>query len=131
MGKRLPLFLIFFFTIVTVGAQKKSTLYKANQWLDIRGEGGFVKAYNNPKKEKAEVLLSIDIISVTLGITKYDYKLNSFYRFSAAQWRYVVTRGGKNYEIVISEHKPEQYSIGIDGEWIINQITDVSIFEEK
>jgi hypothetical protein len=119
---------LILFVINSVNGQDKSTLYKADQWLDIKGKG-LAKAYSNPERKKAEVILSISSIKVTLGTTKYDYKLISFYRFSAVQWRYVVSRDNRTFEIVISEHRPEEYSIGIDGEWMVTPITDVRIKE--
>lgn len=122
------------FTLASIG-QTKATLYKADQWLDTKAKGGWAKAYKDPTKEKAEVLLTIKSIKVTLGAKIYDYKLISFYRFSPVQWRYVVTLNGKTYEIVISQHSleidNETYSIGIDGEWMLHSITDVSIVNIK
>jgi hypothetical protein len=122
------------FALASVG-QTKATLYKANQWLDIKSKGGWAKAYKDPTKEKAEVLLTIKSIKVTLGAKTYDYKLISFYRFSPVQWRYVVTLNGKTYEIVISQHSleidNETYSIGIEGEWMLASITDVSVVDIK
>ena len=125
---------ITLFTLASVG-QTKATLYKADQWLDTKGKGGWAKAYKDPTKEKAEVLLTIKSIKVKLGAKTYDYKLISFYRFSPVQWRYVVTLNGKISEIVISQHSleidNETYSIGIDGEWMIHSITDVSVVDIK
>lgn len=118
------------FTLVSFG-QTKATLYKASQWADVKGKGSFGKAMDNPTKEKAEVLLTIKNIKVTLGVKTYVYKLVSFYRYSAVQWRYSVILDGKNYEISISEHSPENYSIIIDKEWAIYPITDVSAVETK
>lgn len=123
---------LLLFALAAVG-QTKATLYKADQWLDIKGKGSWAKAYSNPTKEKVEVTLSIKSIKVTLGSKTLDYKLNSFYRFSDAQWRYVVSRNGGTFEISISEHKPGTYSISIEGdeEWMITPITDVSVTEIK
>lgn len=122
------------FTLASFG-QTKATLYKANQWLDIKSNGGWAKAMRNPTKEKAEVLLTIKSIKVTFGPKTYDYKLVSFYRFSPVQWRYIVTYAGKTYEISISQNNLEEnnetYTINIEGEWMIPLLTDVSVVEIK
>jgi hypothetical protein len=122
------------FTLASIG-QTKATLYKADQWLDTKAKGGWAKAYKDPTKEKATVLLTIKSIKVTLGAKIYDYKLISFYRFSPVQWRYIVMLNGKTYEIVISQHSleidNETYSIAIDGEWMLHSVKDVSIVDIK
>ena len=110
--------------------QAKTIVYKCGQWLDTKTKG-FANAYRDPTYEKVEILQTQRKFKVTFGSKMYDYTIVSSNRFSNVQTRYNVIRNGKSYLLAVSENSPETYSIGIDEEWIVYPISNVSIVDAK
>jgi len=121
---------LMLFVLASFG-QTEATLYKSGQWLDSKGKGGWAKAYKDPTYEKVEILHTDKNFKVIFGSKTYTYKIVSSSRYSDVQMRYNVTLNGKSYEIQVSEQSPGTYSIGIDSEWMVYPITNVSTINTK
>ena len=121
---------LMLFILASFG-QTKGTLYKSGQWLDIKGKGGFVKAYKDPTYEKVEILQTDKKFMVNLGSKTYNYKIISSTLFSDVQMRYNVSLNDKTYEIQVSEQGPNTFSIGIEGEWMVVPITNIITVDVK
>lgn len=120
---------LFSFLTITSFAQTPSTLYKSDQWIDVKGKGGLIPAMNNPISEHAEILQTEKKFKVTLGTKTSVYLIVSSKRFSSTKMDYRVTLNGKPFLLEIGEMPDGTYVIGISKNWYVSKITDITTFD--
>lgn len=113
-------------TTATTMTSSNGKLYKANQWLDIKGKGGWATAFDNPTIEKVEILQTDKNFKVTFGTSERNYKIISSKIFSAMMTNYEVSYNGAMYVIAISKMPNGTIGINIDGIWQVLDIKDIS-----
>jgi hypothetical protein len=125
--------LTFFFIFTTITSFAGTTIihYKSNQWCDVK-KNGLEYAMNNPINENVDIFKTEKFIKVNLGKSSFNYKIISSKKFSDHRMDYNVTLNGKKYLLSIcismatQENGDFSYFIGIDGLWIVPNVSDVS-----
>ena len=125
----LSFFIILIITVANAQTKVKGTLYKSGNWADIKGNGDWATAMDNPIKEKVEILVTEKNIKVTFGKKVSNYKVVSKKRFSEMKLDCNVTLNGKPYLISIADMPDGTKAIEIENIWMVADIIDISEVE--
>lgn len=115
---------VFFFAFTFSCFSQTTKTYKADQWYDIKGKGGFVNAMNNPTREKVEISKDDKQIKVLFGAKTFIYKITSSNKFSEVKTDYTVKLKEKTYTLSISKMPDGTIAVGIDGQWMVSDIME-------
>lgn len=139
-------FLLLFIVSAMIGISQnieKGMLYSSDFWLDYKGnDGDFVKANNNPKKEKVSILQSKEYFEVTLGNSIKKYKISSSSSFSKVRTDYQVGLDNIKYKVEVMDNSKSSFpsssrfwiilkNIQDETIWSVTQINEVKEIEMK
>jgi hypothetical protein len=115
-----------FTTVAQSTLKEQKTVYRADNWFDIKGKGGFAKAADNPTYEKVEIIKTDTKFTVTLGAKVYNYLIVSSKPFSEFRTDYNVTLNGRNYVLIMGLSLNGITVFNVEGIWLVPETKDIT-----
>lgn len=116
--KRIFSTLVFICLSSIIWAQSDS-IYTANYWLDVKSNGSFAKASENPINESVIIIKRPQSITVTFGKKRIQYEILKTITKSEFKTDYHVTVNSINHIMSIAKIPNGKIAINIEKLWMV------------